>query len=56
MIIQLSNATMHFGANEIFNNIDFVVNENEKVALIGKNGCGKTTLLKALLGEYNITS
>ena len=56
MIIQLSNATMHFGANEIFNNIDFVVNENDKVALIGKNGCGKTTLLKALLGEEELSS
>ena len=56
MIIQLSNATMHFGANEIFNNIDFVVNENEKIALIGKNGCGKTTLLKALLGEEELSS
>ena len=56
MIIQVSNATMHFGANEIFNNIDFVVNENEKVALIGKNGCGKSTLLKALINEEELTS
>ena len=56
MIIQISNGTVHFGANEIFNNIDFVVNENEKVALIGKNGCGKSTLLKSLIGEEELSS
>ena len=56
MIIQISNGTMHFGANEIFNNIDFVVNEKEKVALIGKNGCGKSTLLRVLLGEEELSS
>ena len=51
MLYQISNGTMYFGANDVFENIDFQINENEKVAIVGKNGCGKSTLLKIILGE-----
>lgn len=56
MLIQINNGTVFFGANDVFNNIDFTINETEKVALIGRNGSGKTTLLKVLLGEEELQS
>lgn len=56
MLIQISNGTLFFGVNDVFHNIDFLVNENEKVALVGRNGSGKTTLLKVLLGEEELQS
>lgn len=56
MLYQISNGTMHFGANDVFENIDFQINENEKVAIVGKNGCGKSTLLKIILGELELSS
>ena len=56
MLYQISNGTMYFGANDVFENIDFQINENEKVAIVGKNGCGKSTLLKIILGELELSS
>ena len=56
MLIEINNGTMFYGANDVFNNIDFKVNELEKIALIGRNGSGKTTLLKVLLGEEKLES
>ena len=35
-------------------NINFDVNDNSKIALIGKNGCGKTSLLKVIEGELDL--
>ncbi|MGL4589542.1 MAG: ABC-F family ATP-binding cassette domain-containing protein [Mycoplasmatales bacterium] len=43
-------ATMRFSTNYIFKNQSLVINENEKIAVVGKNGIGKSTLLKILLG------
>ena len=54
MLIQINNGTVFFGANDVFSNIDFTVNETDKVALVGRNGSGKTTLLKVLLGEEEL--
>ncbi len=56
MLITINSGTVYFGANDVFENIDFVVNENEKIALVGRNGCGKTTLLKVLMGEVDLSS
>ena len=56
MLITINSGTVYFGANDVFENIDFVVNENEKIALVGRNGCGKTTLLKVLMGEVDLNS
>ena len=39
-----------YGANTIFENIQFEIKNTEKIALVGRNGCGKTTLLKAIAG------
>ncbi|MDR2815880.1 MAG: ATP-binding cassette domain-containing protein, partial [Proteiniphilum sp.] len=41
----------HPDKNLLFDNINLVINPNEKVALIGNNGAGKTTLLRIIAGE-----
>ncbi|MBC7961019.1 MAG: ABC-F type ribosomal protection protein [Vallitaleaceae bacterium] len=46
----INNLTKYFGANKIFQNITFDVKTGERIGLIGQNGCGKTTLLKIIMG------
>lgn len=41
-----------FDNTTLFSDVDFLIKRNERVFLLGDNGCGKTTLLKILLGEY----
>ncbi len=50
-MLQVSNVSKSFGDNLIFGKVSFAVNRGERVGLIGPNGCGKTTLLKIILGE-----
>ena len=45
-----------FGEKHLFENIDFLIKRNERVFLLGDNGCGKTTLLKILTGEIKSDS
>ena len=56
MILSVSNATKSFGSQEVFNNVSFTINEKDKIALVGRNGCGKTTLIKCLIGEMGLDS
>lgn len=51
MILNVAHLNKAFGAKEIIKDASFLVNENEKVAVVGLNGAGKTTLLKILSGE-----
>lgn len=51
MQINVSNVAVEYDGTPVINQADFVIHENEKIALIGRNGCGKTTLLKVLTGE-----
>lgn len=51
MILNATNISKSFGSNEIIKDATFLVNEHEKVAIVGVNGAGKTTLLKILTGE-----
>lgn len=51
--IGVSNITKNYGFKNLFDNINFEIKTNEKVALIGSNGCGKTTLLKMISGLEN---
>ncbi|OFX13739.1 MAG: hypothetical protein A2Z18_10680 [Armatimonadetes bacterium RBG_16_58_9] len=50
-IITLSNIGKSFGAKDVLRDVTFLVNDRERVALIGENGSGKTTLLRIILGE-----
>lgn len=52
MIVKVQNGAVGFGANIVFSHIDFEVNKGEKIAVVGRNGCGKTSLLKLITGEY----
>ncbi len=51
MQINVSNVAVEYDGTPVINQADFVIHENEKIALVGRNGCGKTTLLKVLTGE-----
>lgn len=52
--LSVQNLTKYYGANKIFQNISFEVKSGDRVALIGQNGCGKTTIMKIIMGveEY----
>ena len=49
-MIQLSHINKLFSDQKLFEDLSLIVNEGEKIALIGSSGCGKSTLLKYLLG------
>lgn len=51
MQINVSNISVEYDGTPVIYQADFVIHENEKIALIGRNGCGKTTLLKVFTGE-----
>ena len=51
IILQAKDITKSFGIETIFENISFIINEGEKVGLVGSNGAGKTTLFRCLTGE-----
>ena len=42
---------MEFGVKPLFSDANFVINDRDRIALVGKNGAGKSTLLKILCGE-----
>lgn len=54
MRLLLNNISVSFGENEVLKNINFVVNDKDKIALIGRNGSGKTTLIRVITGEQEI--
>ena len=51
MLYKIVNGSVSYGADTILENINFEIKEKEKIAVVGRNGCGKTTLLKAILGR-----
>lgn len=54
-VIEAQGLAMQFEGNKLFENVNFLINKGERVFLLGPNGCGKTTLLKILVGIYNQT-
>jgi ATP-binding cassette subfamily F protein 3 len=50
-MLQVSNVSKTFGDHLLFERVSFTVNLGERVGLVGPNGCGKTTLLKIILGQ-----
>ncbi len=55
-MISIDNLTVSFGGWDLFRDISLVVNERDRIGLVGKNGAGKSTLLKVLTGEQPATS
>lgn len=49
-MVSIDNLAVEFGGTTLFSNINFVINEKDRIALMGKNGAGKSTLLKILAG------
>lgn len=54
MLYQISNGAVAFGDDVILHSIDFEIRNTEKIAIVGRNGCGKTTLLKLISGEVDM--
>ena len=55
-MISIEGLTVEFGGNPLFDNITYVVNKRDRIALVGKNGAGKTTMLKIIAGLQAPTS
>ncbi len=51
-LLQVENLTKSFGVNSLFDDINFTINEGDKVGLIAKNGTGKSTLLSIIAGDH----
>ena len=54
MLYQISNGAVELGAELILKKINFEIRNTEKIAVVGRNGCGKTTLLKLIAGEVDL--
>ena len=55
-MISIENLSVEFSARPLFKNVSFVVNDRDRIALVGKNGAGKSTMLKILCGLQQPTS
>lgn len=55
-MISIEGLTVEFSAKPLFHDVSFVINEHDRIALVGKNGAGKSTMLKILCGELQPTS
>jgi len=51
IVVETIELSKNYGKNQILENIDFVLERNEKIAFVGRNGEGKTTLARVILGE-----
>ena len=54
-MISIDNLTVEFSGHKLFSEVGFVINENDKIALMGKNGAGKSTMMKIIAGLQNPT-
>ncbi len=55
MLYQICNGAVRFAADTILENVNFEIRNTEKIAVVGRNGCGKTTLLKLIAGEVDLS-
>ena len=56
MRYQIKHAVVKYAADTILEDVNFEIRDNEKVAVIGRNGCGKTTLLKLISGDIQMSN
>ena len=55
-MISIDNLKVEFGVKPLFENVSFVINDKDRIALVGKNGAGKSTMLKIICGLQKPTS
>ena len=55
-MISISDLTVSYGSWNLLDHISFHISENDKIGLVGKNGAGKSTVMKLIIGEQNPTS
>ena len=55
MLYQICNGAVRFAAETVLEHINFEIRNKEKIAVVGRNGCGKTTLLKLIAGEVELS-
>lgn len=56
MRYQIRHALVQYGADTILEDVNFEIHDREKIAVVGRNGCGKTTLLKLITGEITMSN
>ncbi len=56
MRYEIKHALVQYGADTILEDVNFEIRDNEKIAVIGRNGCGKTTLLKLITGDIQMNN
>ncbi|TVZ51798.1 ABC-F family ATP-binding cassette domain-containing protein [Dokdonia sp. Hel_I_53] len=54
-MIAVDNLAVEFSGDSLFSNVSFTINENDKIALMGKNGAGKSTMMKIIAGAQKPT-
>lgn len=54
-MISVDNLAVEFSGHTLFSDVSFTINENDKIALMGKNGAGKSTMMKIIAGVQNPT-
>lgn len=55
MQLKIQNGVVELSGDTILNSVNIEINDQSKIAVVGRNGCGKTTLLKLISGEYKLT-
>ena len=55
-MISINSVSVEFGATPLFDNISYIINKRDRIALVGRNGAGKSTMLKIIAGVQNPTA
>ena len=55
-MISIQNLSVEFSSKSLFDNVSYVINKKDRIALVGKNGVGKSTMLKIIAGLQSPTS
>lgn len=56
MQLTIKNGSLDLSGEQILSSINFEITDNSRIALVGRNGCGKTSLLKIISGEYSLNN
>src|SRR5581483_3295719 len=54
MLLQLKNLSLSIGSTPLFDHVDLTIERGERVCLVGRNGMGKSTLLKVIAGDVDV--